>query len=129
MGKLKEAALNETPSARPTPKPTPATPRAAPEKFTYALKSYVVEIRKAGWYIAEQWFTTANEKPKWTGPFSSIEDAAIAIARRHAIEIADRQTMTARAHKLKPGQPLYGLKGPLGLPRRSSKTQGKEATL
>lgn len=64
---------------------------AAPNRFTYALKGYTAEIRTDGWWIAKTPCAVAGEKPQWSGPFQSIETACLAIARRLATEIADRQ--------------------------------------
>lgn len=93
---------------------SPATPtpngRQPPRDFTYALKSYTVKRTDKGWYVARAWFTVAGEKPEWIGPFETIEAACLAIARRLATEIADRHSMTIEAHKICPGEPLYGLK-------------------
>ena len=55
-------------------------------------------------------FTVAGEKPEWIGPFETIETACLAIARGLATEIADRHSMMIEAHKIRPGEPLYGLK-------------------
>lgn len=97
----------------------PATPVAKrepqPSRFTYALKSYTVEITERGWMIAQNWFSAAGEKPKWIGPFPSIELACLAIARRHATEIADRHSIIVAHHKIKPADKLFGLKGSLSL--------------
>lgn len=82
----------------------------APEKFTYALAAYTAERRKDGWYIAKTVPSFANEKPKWSGPFETIENGCLSIGRHLAVEIADRHTRSIEAHKLRPGDPLYGLK-------------------
>ena len=94
----------------------------SPSRFTYALKSYVAEIRSDGWWITRSWMVSVGEKPRWAGPFATIEDTCLAIARRLATEIADRHTTMSAAHDLKPGQPLYGLKPSTRLP---AKTAGK----
>lgn len=83
---------------------------AVPARFTYSLKAYTAEIRTDGWWIAATPCTAAGEKPKWSGPFQTIETACLAIARRCATEIADRHTRTIEAHKIASGKPLYGLK-------------------
>lgn len=81
-----------------------------PSEYVYALKAYTVRITPKGWWIAKTWAQFAGEKPEWNGPFETIESACLAIARRLATEIADRHSMIIEAHKLKPGDPLYGLK-------------------
>lgn len=83
---------------------------AVPTRYTYALKAYTAEIRADGWWIATTPCTAAGEKPKWSGPFQTIETACLSIARRLATEIADRHTRTIEAHKIASGKPLYGLK-------------------
>ncbi|MEQ1717214.1 MAG: hypothetical protein ABL907_14730 [Hyphomicrobium sp.] len=74
-----------------------------------------MELTERGWFIALNWSANVGEKPKWTGPFASIELACLALARRHAVEIADRHSNLVAHHKIKPGDPLYGLKGSLSL--------------
>ncbi len=81
-----------------------------PEKFTYALATFAVERRASGWYVAKAWSAFAREKPRWNGPFETIETACLSIGRHLAVEIADRHTRSVEAHNIKPGQPLYGLK-------------------
>ena len=95
---------------------------AAPSRFTYALCAYTAEIRSDGWWIAATPFTAAGEKPKWSGPFQSIETACLAIARRLAVEGADRHTRHIEAHKLKAGKPLYGLKATTRLRAKNAQT-------
>ncbi len=90
-----------------------SAPRKGPDKFTYALQQYAAERRSAGWYVAPTVF--GDETQKWTGPFESIENACLAIARRHATELADRHTRSIEHHKIKKGAPLYGLKSTTGL--------------
>jgi hypothetical protein len=53
---------------------------------------------------------SAGEKPQWTGPFATIETACLSIARKLAIEIADRHTQSIERHGLTPDHPLYRLK-------------------
>ena len=118
MGKLKDAVLAQTPvvqrSARPaTPAKLHAKDAAVDrpaDKLTYALKAYTAERRKDGWWIARSWFVAAGEKPKWMGPFETIETACLSIARHLAAELADRHTLSIEGMKLKSGDPLYGLK-------------------
>jgi hypothetical protein len=42
--------------------------------------------------------------------FEMIEAACLAIAQVLATEIADRDSMTIEAYKIRPGAPLYGLR-------------------
>ncbi len=130
MGKLKNAALyaraatktatvpvpdlthdDETDSrpAKVINKPKPQVERK-PDSFTYALKQYTVELRKDGWWVTATPFSAAGDKPRWSGPFQTIETACLAIARRLATEIADRHTRSIESHTLRPGDVLYGLK-------------------
>jgi hypothetical protein len=57
----------------------------------------------------------------WSGPFEAIETACLAIARRHATEIADRHTRTIEHHQLEAGQQLYGLQSTTRLRARKSR--------
>ncbi len=118
----KHDALEEILPKRPQPAPMRrgngrdqyAAPRkVGPDKFTYALQQYAAERRPNGWYVAPTVF--GDEKQKWTGPFESIENACLAIARRHATELADRHTRSIEHHNIKKGAPLYGLKPTTGL--------------
>jgi hypothetical protein len=81
-----------------------------PDKFTYAQHQFTVQRRKRGWWISRTWTASAGEKPEWSGPFATIETACLAIARRLAIEIADRHTQSIERHGIEPEDPLYGLK-------------------
>jgi len=102
-----QAALDLAPAAIDS---IPATTKSTkpPEKFTYALPAFTVQRRKAGWWISPTWST--GQKPQWSGPFATIETACLAIARRLAIEIADRHTQSIERHGIEPDDPLYGLK-------------------
>jgi hypothetical protein len=82
----------------------------APEKFTYALGSYTAERRANGWYVAKSVPSFNGEKPKWSGPFESIESACLSIGRHLSVELADRHTRSIEAHKIARTNPLYGLK-------------------
>ena len=126
MGKLKEQALACGEHGRKSDRSTfPAiTPR--PSKFIYALAAYTVEIRDKGWYVAKSVPTFTGEKPEWSGPFETIETACLAIGRRLATEIADRHTRMVETHKIKPDDPLYGLKKTTRL-RQKRKAAGSVA--
>ncbi len=80
-----------------------------PEKFTYALAAYTAERRKEGWYVAKSVPSFVEEKPKWAGPFETIETACLSIGRHLAVEIADRHTRSIETHKIARTDPLYGL--------------------
>lgn len=97
----------KTPAAR--AKPVPVVERT-PARFTYALAAYTVERREDGWYIARTRPTFVGERMTWSGPFETIETACLSIARHLAVEIADRHTRSVEWHKIKRGDPLYGLK-------------------
>ncbi|MEZ5844829.1 MAG: hypothetical protein R3D27_13990 [Hyphomicrobiaceae bacterium] len=95
----------------PTPKASTAGPNGKqPTSFLYALKHWQVERRAHGWWVAEAIPTFAAVRPTWHGPFATIETACLAIARRLAAETADRHTRHIEHHRLKPADPLYGLK-------------------
>jgi hypothetical protein len=102
----KQAALDLTPTAIAATAPPKA--KAAPDKFTYALPGFTVQRRKSGWWISPS--KSAGEKRQWLGPFATIETACLSIARRLAIEIADRHTQSIERHGLTPDDLLYGLK-------------------
>ena len=121
MGKLKNMAL--VTAREPRKNERFNTP---PAKFTYALASYTVEIRSGGWYVAKSVPTFTGDKPSWSGPFETIETACLAIGRRLATEIADRHTRMVETHKIKPDDPLYGLKTTTRL-RQPRKAKGSVA--
>jgi hypothetical protein len=99
----KQAALDLAPTAiAPTVSPKP------PEKFTYALPALTVQRRKSGWWISPS--KIAGGKLQWTGPFATIETACLSIARKLAVDIADRHTQSIERHGLTPDDLLYGLK-------------------
>lgn len=84
--------------------------RARFAQLTYALSSYTAERRKDGWYVAKTVTSFAGEKPRWAGPFETIETACLSIARHLSVELADRHTRSIEAHKIDRKDPLYGLK-------------------
>ena len=55
----------------------------------YALRQWTVERRRHGWYIrpTHAHFTCAAP---WTGPYSTLESACLAISRKLAREVRDR---------------------------------------
>lgn len=126
MGKLKAKALVNAPLriARDTRKVESFTDKA--NRFTYALSAYSVELRDKGWYVAKSVPTFTGEKPTWSGPFQTIETVCLAIGRRLATEIADRHTRMIEAHRIKPDDPLYGLKQTTRL-RQTRKAQAHNA--
>ena len=83
---------------------------ARPEKFTYALAAFTAERREVGWYVAKTVPSFNGEKPKWSGPFETIENACFSIARHLSTELGDRHTRSIEAHKIARTNPLYGLK-------------------
>src|SRR6516225_9297474 len=103
----KQVALDLAPATIDTA-PAAAKTAKTPDKFTYALPAFTVQRRKSGWWIGPS--KSVGEKPRWTGPFATIETACLSIARRLAIEIADRHTQSIVRHGLTPDDPLYGLK-------------------
>lgn len=95
--------------AKTKPKPPKPTPRQIPEKFTYQLATYSAELRDQGWFIAKSTPAFVGQKPEWIGPFKSIENAAFAIARRLATEMADRHTRMTEQYGLDSSHTLWGL--------------------
>ncbi len=131
MSSPKRAALQHAPIAiteREAKKPEQAKSRSTkmPDKFTYALRQYTAERRKNGWWISRTWTVSAGEKPEWKGPFATIETACLAIARRLAIEIADRHTQWIEWHGIKYSDPLYGLKPTTRLRIRRQKVESAD---
>ena len=88
--------------------PTTSTAKP-PEKFTYALPAFTVQRRKSGWWVSPT-SKGSGEKLQWTGPFATIETTCLSIARKLAIDIADRHTQSIERHQLTPDDALYGLK-------------------
>jgi hypothetical protein len=84
--------------------------KGPPERFTYALAAYTAERRKDGWFIAKTVPNFVDERPKWSGPFETVETACLSIGRHLAVEIADRHTRSVEWHKIGRSDPLYGLK-------------------
>ena len=100
----KQAALDLAPAAI-----APTASAKPPKKFTYALSAFTVQRRKTGWWISPT-SKSAGGKLQWTGPFATIETACLSIARKLAIDIADRHTQSIERHGLTPDDLLYGLK-------------------
>jgi hypothetical protein len=73
------------------------------------LRGDLVEER-LGWFIAKTAVSFAGEKPKWSGPFETIETACLSIGRHLSVELADRHTRSIESHKIGRDDPLYGLK-------------------
>lgn len=101
---------NEHKSAKLVAQEKPVQFHDRPTRFAYALKSYTTERRETGWYVSQSYAPALGQKPSWVGPFQTIESACFAIARRLAVEVADRHTRDIEHHKLKSGDPLFGLK-------------------
>ncbi len=105
----KQAALDLAPSAIDN-SPAATKTTKAPDKFTYALPAFTVQRRKTGWWISPTSSKPAGRKYQWTGPFATIETACLSIARKLAINIADRHTQSIERYGLTPDDALYGLK-------------------
>ena len=104
----RRAAASGTNGKSQPAKPELTTTKAG--KFTYALSAFTAEIRPQGWFVARTVPGFTGEKPKWSGPFGTIESACLSIGRHLSVEIADRHTRSVEFHKIKRGSPLYGLK-------------------
>lgn len=81
-----------------------------PEKFTYALSAFTAERRDTGWHVARTVASFIGEKPKWSGPFQSIEHACLSIGRQCATELADRHTRSIESYAIDRSDGLFGLK-------------------
>jgi hypothetical protein len=106
------APLREpNPTAGASPKHVkPAEPLTtrAPGRCAYALKQYTCERRAEGWFVGRT--PATGEKTEWSVGFDSIETACLAIARRLAVEIADRHSRTIEIHSIAVSDPMHGLK-------------------
>jgi hypothetical protein len=128
----KSAALRRSPATKiavAQERPPQARSRASkvPDKFTYALRQFTAELRATGWWISRTWTSAAGEKPEWKGPFATIETACLAIARRLAIEIADRHTQMIEWHGIEETSPLYSLKATTRLRQKRTKVSAAKA--
>ena len=57
---------------------------------TYALQTWSVEKRNSGWWITRTYGPYARDKPRWRGPYRSMESATLMIARELRKELAQR---------------------------------------
>ncbi len=95
--------------------------KATPDKLTYALTAFTGERRTGGWFVAQSYSPYYDEKPKWRGPFESIDTAMLSVARQLASELADRHTRDIERHQILRGSALYGLQAGLKLDRSPSR--------
>lgn len=95
-------------TSKPPQKTAPANAR--PDKFLYTASAYMFERRETGWFVARYVTSASGDKPKWAGPFETIESVCLSAARHMATELADRHTRQVEFHKIARGHPLYGLK-------------------
>lgn len=102
-----------------------AASKAVPEKLIYALTAFTAERRSGGWFVAQSYSPYYDEKPKWRGPFESIDTAMLSVARQLASELADRHTRDIERHKILRGSALYGLRSGLKLDRKSARHRPK----
>ena len=101
-------AIDPAGSSAPAKVPRSATKRD-PVQYRYQLAQHLVERRQDGWYFAKTWSMVAGEKPMWLGPYDLPQDVCIAIARSLCAELSNRHHSQTSFHKVKPGDPLYGL--------------------
>lgn len=99
--------------------PATATPRRV-EQLTYALTAYTAQRRQGAWLITPSWSAFAGEKPEWRGPFETIEEACQIIGSLVQSEMRRRHAAHIESYRLKPGDPLYGL--------RPNKAAGRKRT-
>ena len=83
---------------------------ATPDKFTYALAAYTAERRKDGWHVAKTVPGFTGDKARWAGPFDTIENACLSMARHLAVGLADRHTRSIEAYRIDRQNCLFGLK-------------------
>ena len=105
-----------TPAANSIEEPAPAAAKPIKEtvkreaaQYRYQLAQHLVERRPDGWYFAKTWSMVAGERPMWLGPYDLPQDVCIAIARSQCAELSNRHHAQSSFHKVKPGDPLYGL--------------------
>ena len=114
--------MQKTITAPPAP---PVKAKAAPERLSYALTGYTAERRKTGWFVAPSYSPFYEDRPRFVGPFESIDTAMLSVARHQAAELADRHTRDIERHKILKGAALYGLQGPLSLSAKARKSKAK----
>ena len=87
-------------------------PAKVPEKFTYLLAAYRIELREKGWYVAKATTTSAANGggEAWSGPFKTAENAVLSIARHLLAELCDRHSRMQEGYGLTPRHKLWGLK-------------------
>ena len=102
--------------------------KTTPDKLTYALTAFTAERRAGGWFVAQSYSPYYDEKPKWRGPFESIDTAMLSVARQLVSELADRHTRDVERHKILRGSALYGLQAGLRLDRSPSKKRSATKT-
>ena len=116
--KTSTSAVKTTAVSSPLPTPATAGPSSKPKQeaanreavqYRYQLVQHLVERRPDGWYFAKTWSMVAGERPMWLGPYDLPQDVCLAIARSQCAELSNRHHAQASFHKVKPGDPLYGL--------------------
>ena len=118
---MPHSALSQGPSIAETrPKP-PSGVKTTPDKLTYALTGFTAERRSGGWFVAQSYSPYYDEKPKWRGPFETIDTAMLSVVRQLASELSDRHTRDIERHKILRGSALYGLSTGLKLDRSPSR--------
>ena len=117
---MPNSALSQGPATTvATPPKRPTTTKTAPDKLTYALTGFTAERRSGGWFVAQSYSPYYDEKPKWRGPFETIDTAMLSVARQLGSELSDRHTRDIERHKILRGSALYGLSSGLKLDRSS----------
>ena len=107
---IKTPAANPIEAAAPAAaKPTKEAAKREAVQYRYQLAQHLVERRPDGWYFAKTWSMVAGEKPMRLGPYDLPQDVCIAIARSQCAELSNRHHAQSSFHRVKPGDPLYGL--------------------
>jgi hypothetical protein len=87
----------------------PLSAPKCPNRFTYLLKAWVIEVRAGGWYVTESYSWYYGEAPRWLGPYKDLSSANLAIASRLRAEAFNRHRRQVDTYRLQRGDPLYGL--------------------
>ena len=82
---------------------------AIPNRLEYSLAAYSIERRDGAWYAISKVDLAFRHRPKWLGPFETIDTICISIARHLAADIADSHTRDIERLQLEKAHPLYGL--------------------
>lgn len=90
-------------------KPARAQLPKLPERFTYALTPWTVQIRADGWHACESFAPYYGEVPRWIGPYPDISSVTLAIASKLRSEAVQRHKRQVVHYRLPRSALLFGL--------------------